>query len=69
MIQHKLGDLLWDDMRGIYGIITEKLSEEAGTWMVYWSDDRTNWVYSETILRWKKELEELKEKNDDPNSW
>jgi hypothetical protein len=56
----KVGDLLWDDVRKIFGIVSEEIDHEAFTWVASWNDGRQNWVDSTTIRVWKRNLEVLR---------
>lgn len=56
----EIGDLVWDDVRKIFGMVTEEVDHEACTWIVSWYDGRQNWVDAATINYWKYLLEELR---------
>jgi hypothetical protein len=58
----KVGDLLYDADRKVYGIIEEKL-DHPYPWIVAWTDGRKNWVDTATIEMWKRELHELRTRN------
>lgn len=56
----QVGDLLYDEVRKIFGVVSNELEAEADTWIAHWSDGRTVWVFKDSIISWKKQLEILK---------
>lgn len=56
----KVGDLLYDDVRKIFGIVAAEHDSEADTWIANWNDGRSVWVFRDSIVSWKKQLEMLK---------
>jgi hypothetical protein len=55
----KTGDLLWDDLRKKFGIVVEETGHHDRRWIIYWNDNRRNWVDEYTALGWKLELKKI----------
>lgn len=59
----QVGDLLWDDVRKIFGLVIEELDSEADTWIANWNDGRTVWIHGETVINWKTNLYKLRKEH------
>ena len=55
-----IGDLLYSEYRNLFGIVIAEISDEAGTWLVYWNDGKEMWHLNEDIFYWKAQLYQKK---------
>ena len=55
-----VGALIYDDVRKVFGLVTELLDESANTWYIDWNDGRQSWIFASDLYKFIESAERLK---------
>ena len=55
-----VGALIYDDIRKVFGLVTEELDESANTWYIDWNDGRQSWIFANDLYKFIESAERLK---------
>lgn len=55
-----VGALIYDDIRKVFGLVTELLDGTAKTWHISWNDGRESWIFASDLYKFIESAERLK---------
>lgn len=60
MKKNKLGDLLYDNEKSMFGLVAEQVDNPTFPWIVHWNDGTKNWVDDKTVNIWKRYVQHIR---------
>lgn len=58
-----VGALIYDDVRKVFGLVTEHLDESAETWYVVWNNGYEAWIFQQDLYKFIESAQRLKNEN------
>lgn len=58
-----VGALIYDDVRKVFGLVTELLDESANTWYIDWNDGRQSWIFASDLYKFIESAERIKDES------